>query len=539
MGCSPHVSLMLIILAFTLVNQALVCLGQPGTWQLLLENAGIASMHTAVTHYGTVVFLDRTDIGASQINLPNGECRNDPNDAVLTHDCTAHSVEFTPGPNTVRPLTIQTDTWCSSGAFRADGTLVQTGGDADGAQMIRYFAPCAPGGTCDWVEDAQTHLQVRRWYASNQLLADGTVLIVGGQGVFSYEFVPPQQSDAQVSLPFLQATLKAPGDEDNLYPFVHMLPNGNLFIFARRDSILLDVSSGAVLQNYPTMPGTEARNYPATGSSVMLPLDSANGFTTATILVCGGGNENAFSNPQAQLPASSTCGLLEATATNPQWTMLNMPFQRTMGDMLLLPDGRTLLINGAQSGSAGWGLASNPTLNPVAFNPVDSSFEVQAATTIPRVYHSTAVLLPDTRVLVAGSNTHEFYTFTQPFPTELRVEAFSPQYIDDSFNSQRPTVMVAPAAVGYGQNFTLTVAVPAPQGAFQLRLSNAPYTTHSFAQGQRQLVLPIYEVVITGPNQYTIFSSGPPNTNLAPSAYYMLFPVQNGIPGTATWVQIS
>jgi hypothetical protein len=93
--------------------------------------------------------------------------------------------------------------------------------------------------------------------------------------------------------------------------------------------------------------------------------------------------------------------------------------------------------------------------------------------------------------------------------------------------------------VGYGQNFTLTVAVPAPQGAFRLRLSNAPYTTHSFAQGQRQLVLPIYEVVITGPNQYTIFSSGPPNTNLAPSAYYMLFPVQNGIPGTATWVQIS
>lgn len=209
----------------------------------------------------------------------------------------------------------------------------------------------------------------------------------------------------------------------------------------------LSFCTGAVLQNYPTMPGTEARNYPATGSSVMLPLDSANGFTTATILVCGGGNENAFSNPQAQLPASSTCGLLEATATNPQWTMLNMPFQRTMGDMLLLPDGRTLLINGAQSGSAGWGLASNPTLNPVAFNPVDSSFEVQAATTIPRVYHSTAVLLPDTRVLVAGSNTHEFYTFTQPFPTELRVEAFSPQYIDDSFNSQRPTVMVAPAAV--------------------------------------------------------------------------------------------
>lgn len=54
-------------------------------------------------------------------------------------------MEFTPGPNTVRPLTIETDTWCSSGAFLPDGTLMQTGGDFDGAFKIRYFKPCAPG----------------------------------------------------------------------------------------------------------------------------------------------------------------------------------------------------------------------------------------------------------------------------------------------------------------------------------------------------------------------------------------------------------
>lgn len=37
---------------------------------------------------------------------------------VSQNDCYAHSAEFTPGANTVRPLTIQTDTWCSSGEFR-------------------------------------------------------------------------------------------------------------------------------------------------------------------------------------------------------------------------------------------------------------------------------------------------------------------------------------------------------------------------------------------------------------------------------------
>ena len=42
-----------------------------GTWQIVVANAGIASMHTAVTSYNTVVLLDRTNIGASQILLPS------------------------------------------------------------------------------------------------------------------------------------------------------------------------------------------------------------------------------------------------------------------------------------------------------------------------------------------------------------------------------------------------------------------------------------------------------------------------------------
>jgi hypothetical protein len=53
-----------------------------GTWEVVVENAGIASMHTAVTHYGNVVLLDRTNIGPSQLPLPKGVCRNNPLDRV-------------------------------------------------------------------------------------------------------------------------------------------------------------------------------------------------------------------------------------------------------------------------------------------------------------------------------------------------------------------------------------------------------------------------------------------------------------------------
>src|ERR1700738_4819837 len=101
----------------------LVVVRGQGTWQVLKNNAGIAAMHCALSHYDTAIMLDRTNIGPSQIALPGGRCRDNPQDLVLKHDCTAHSVMFTPGPNTVRALFVNTDTWCSSGQFMADGTL--------------------------------------------------------------------------------------------------------------------------------------------------------------------------------------------------------------------------------------------------------------------------------------------------------------------------------------------------------------------------------------------------------------------------------
>ena len=55
-----------------------------GYWNVVVQNAGISSMHSAVTHYGNVVLLDRTNIGPSQLPLPPGVCRNNPLDRVYT-----------------------------------------------------------------------------------------------------------------------------------------------------------------------------------------------------------------------------------------------------------------------------------------------------------------------------------------------------------------------------------------------------------------------------------------------------------------------
>ena len=273
---------------------------------------------------------------------------------------------------------------------------------------------------------------------------------------------------------------------DNLYPFVHLLPNNNLFIFANRDSILFNWQGNYVVRKYPTIPG-EPRNYPSAGSSVMLPLIATGGFKSCEILICGGAAFGAFNNPGWMAPASNTCGRMDPLSNSPNWAMETMPQRRNMGDMVLTPLGDVLIINGAGKGSQGWGYASDPVLTPVMYYPgatAGQRFQTLAGSRIPRLYHSTANLLPDGRILVAGSNTHQFYTFTGQYPTELRIEAFSPPYLSGT----RPGLVV-PGALGYGQKFSGNVNYNGNLVWVDLSMASAPFVTHSFAQVKLSLIL--------------------------------------------------
>lgn len=508
-----------------------------GWWETVVENAGISTMHAAVTHMGNVVLLDRTNIGDSLLPLPNGVCRDNPADRANTHDCTAHSAVFSPGSNKIRPLFIFTDTWCSSGQFDASGQLVQTGGDADGVTKVRTLWPCDDDGDCNWVDQTTEKLQTGRWYASNQQLPDGTQAVVGGRNAFTIEYIPAN-GRAQVDLQLLKDTNDA--QNDNLYPYVHLLPDNNLFIFANKDSILYNYQQDIVITKYPPIPGDEPRNYPSAGSSVLLPLLSTNSFQHCEILICGGAAPGSFSNPGRLAPASNTCGRLNPFSDSPSWSMETMPFRRTMGDMVLTPLGDVIIINGAARGSQGWGYASDPVFTPLLYIPLDAigtRFHNLTATDIPRLYHSTANLLPDGRVLVAGSNTHQFYTFSGQFPTELRIEAFSPPYLD----GVRPGLVVKDS-LGYGEKFVGKVTYSGGEvyAKWQVNMASAPFVTHSFAQGQRLLKLGVVGTpVSTGAGRWTLASETPTVASMAPPGYYMLFVVVNWVPSYASWVKLA
>jgi hypothetical protein len=544
-------------------------------------------MHMALTRFGTAIMYDRADYGPSGVKLPEGRCRSDPRELALKEDCYAHSVELELATCTVRPLEVWTDTWCSSAAFLPDGTLMSTGGWNDGSNAVRVFTPCGGRGDgrrrCDWSElPVPQRLGRPRWYASDQILPDGRVIVVGGRKSFSYEFVPKMGSSAAdndivYSLPFLYQT-NEPSAENNLYPFLHLSTDGSLFVFANSKSILLDYRANRVLRAFPDLPGG-SRNYPSSGSSAMLPLEpepeseSGGGspsYGRAEVMICGGSPHGAWqlvTSNKSFAPALPTCGRIVITDPSPRWSIESMPEGRVMGDMIVLPTSEILIVNGASKGTAGWGCALDPSLSPFLYTPSaapGSRFRILAASPIPRMYHSSAVLVPDGRVLVGGSNTNPGYAFSDvPFPTELRIEAFSPPYLDPGLDSLRPSIAFLPADIVYGQSFDVGFAVPraaaASSAAFKLYAPS--FSTHSTQMNQRQLVLQASSVADCDPPTSSCSNASasppaprsstttiakkaslkaPPSPTIAPPGYYLFYIVVNGsVPSLGSWVRIS
>ncbi|KAA3463199.1 WSC domain-containing protein [Gossypium australe] len=527
--------------------------GRQERWQLLRNNTGVVAMHMALTHENTVIIFDQTEAGPSQYRLHqryNGRrCSTRSRADLKDGACYAHSVEYYIHGNNLRPLRFVSDPWCSSGSFLSNGTLLQVGGHGRGSQRIRYFRPCHDH-LCNW-QQSKRSLSDNRWYASNLLLPQhDRVIVVGGRNAYSYEFIPKLHTkDRSFNLPFLHDTHDEDGGGNNLYPFLHLSSDGNLFIFANRDSILFNYQRNSVVKTFPRIPGGGSRNYPSSGSSVILPLDHQDRFQKVEVMVCGGAASGAYEAAARGrfLPALSSCGRMVITGNNHIWKMENMPGPRTMHDMLILPTGHILIINGARRGCAGWQNAATPSLRPYLYNPKKSRgqrFTILKATRIARMYHSSALLLPDGRVLVAGGNPYNTYTFSNvAYPTELRLQAFVPDYMDRQFNDLRPGNVTIEyeghsSGVAYGTAFTIHFWLGRrPSKDVEYSVYAPPFTTHSISMNQRLLKLRCRHTTRDGGGSMSAVLEAPPSPNVAPPGYYLLTVVNNGIPSLSQWIR--
>ncbi|KAF4631378.1 hypothetical protein G7Y89_g6752 [Cudoniella acicularis] len=442
---------------------------------------------------------------------------------------------------------LQTDVFCSAGLILPDlaGRQLTVGGWAGSSNFgIRLYWPDGSAGvqgTNEWVEDpAALQLQVPRWYPSAMIMANGSILVVGGEigsndaEQPTLEILPPTgvpdaaassgYSNTTVYLDFLQET--APF---NLYPFICVVPSG-IFIAYYNQARILDANTFETIKQLPQMPGavndpTGGRNYQLEGTMVLLPQHAP--YTDdLTVLICGGSTQDGGY-------AIDNCISTQPEAANPEWLIERMPSRRVMPSIAGLPDGTYLILNGGQHGVAGFGLGGDPNYNAVLYDPSQNPnqrMSIMANTTVARLYHSEAIVLLDGRVMVSGSDpTGDYGGVTGEFPEEYRVEVFTPPYLLSGL--PRPTFSIEVTDWAYTGTYTFTVTSGTTSGLV-VSLLGSVVATHGNSMGQRTL---FPEVACAG---NTCEVTAPPNAHVAPPGWYMMFILNGPTPSVGQFVRI-
>lgn len=223
-----------------------------------------------------------------------------------------------------------------------------------------------------------------------------------------------------------------------------------------------------------------------------------------------------------------------------------MPQSRVMVEGVLLADGTVVFLNGCSQGAQGFGIASNPTLQALLYNPdnpLGKRWTTLASSTIPRLYHSVALMLLDGTIMIAGSNPVEMPILTpsaaNPYVTEFRIEIYTPPYLSGQNAKIRPTNVVLSDRTLSADGSTFTISATFPTGAklLQITLHHGGFATHSLHMGQRVMFL---DATGWKPGQavQVIQVSMPPNSAIAPPGPYVVFVLADGVPSVGQMVMV-
>lgn len=433
--------------------------------------------------------------------------------------------------------------WLSSAGDKAKNLVVEK----DGAGRLHAFAIGI--SRFPWLATPQM-LPERgnpagggRWYPTPLTLPDGRVAVMGGHpsrddsrhSNFMVEIFDPQLnqwSDAGDEPQLVQNAVAAPrrGEKPEIYPRLHVLPDGTVFcvVLANERSWFWDPALApsalafTVIALSADVPAEMrlAVNYDFNlWSSVLLPLRPGEGYR-ARILVAGGMVQPYVIEPRATTPT------WQPTQTRQGFPAA--PPVRHFASLVLLPDGTVLMVGGTQNRDDD----QYAVLEAEQYNPVTDTWTTLAAAQRPRQYHSTALLLPDGRVWMGGSNKRgAAATPDDGTAREEIMEVFSPPYL---CRGPRPTIDAAPTELVWATAFSIRSQNAADIArAVLIRCGSA---THGFDADQRFVELAIQSRSVP---QNTLVVTAPPHGDVAPPGYYMLFVLDaNDVPSHAHMVQL-
>jgi hypothetical protein len=271
--------------------------------------------------------------------------------------------------------------------------------------------------------------------------------------------------------------------------------------------------TGASIYNWQTatitdIPGLRDKDLRDQAASVLLPPAQ-----DQRVLIAGGGNINT------NIPGIGLTDLIDLKQASPAY----QPGPDLPGDgkmylnATILPDRKVLVTNGGKFNRDN----TANVMTAATYDAATNAWTSVAADPIARNYHSTAVLLPDGRVAVLGSNPGDG-------SYELRISVYEPPYL---FKTGRPVISGVPATATYGQEITFPVQSQSTIRWAQLMRPMS--VTHQMDANMRLVDLPI--VVENGVARVTL----PANRNLLPPGPYMLNLTDSaGVPSASAWVMV-
>jgi hypothetical protein len=384
--------------------------------------------------------------------------------------------------------------FCSGHVLATDGRLLTSGGHNGGGVGTTDATSFDPV-TRQWTQ--LPFLNYARWYPAVAQLADGRVLTMGGSiSRPDIAEIPETYVVGGSSWVTLPAAQKNVGE----YPLVLPFSGSRVFVS--------DTSSAyqSWVLNVDSKLWTGIGQSPAgDGSAVM--------YRQGKVMMSGGGANGSD-------PVNPATGVIDLNASSPTWrTTAPMAYGRTLHNFVILPDGKVLAVGGSTVVSL---ISTTGVLPAEIWDPSTETWTTVASMATPRMYHSTALLLPDGRVLAAGGGR------LPPAIDHLNGEIYSPPYL---FRGTRPQITGAPASITYGSSFVIDT--PDSGTVARVTLVRSSSVTHARNYDQRFVEL----AFVPGANQLTV--EAPTGADLAPAGYYMLFVLDaNGVPSVGRLVRI-
>ena len=418
--------------------------------------------------------------------------------------------------------------FCSGHAWTPQGKLLVAGGMylpgmKNGAKLVYLFDPSViPHGGDPWLR--QPDLSVGRWYPTVTQLGDSDVMVIlGGKNRRSevednytlYNWRTNTFSNVVAEGP--------PGAWHNchglfFYPRTHLLPNGEIFFscFMQNSASInpLTRANPRLDTDWDDAYEIDEVGLRVYGESLMLPLRNSSTLDDVRIQVMGG----EIYNDGGKGVSLGATSMVEEMSFNPaddhyrKWSdaaVKDMREERWFPNMVQLPDESVLVIGGEADNVV------RPLKQPEL--RVDGEWHYVAMPDSARGYHSTAMLLPDGRVLSGGSD-HRLSDF----------QVFEPPYL---FKPGRPAINnLTDTVLQYGQSYGMSFEGKAGK----VVLMRPGSRTHHFDNDQRMMIL--WE---GNDDSGAIQFDAPVQANLAPTGIYMMFLVSpSGVPSEAKWVEV-